>query len=85
MECITNDAMIPSFFACSGSEAFCGETTDEAKGVEEEFSAESFGAILWRWSDMARERITHTHTHTHTHTLEKPQRARCKTSVRLIR
>ena len=23
--------------------------------------------------------------HTHTHTLEKPQRARCKTSVRLIR
>ena len=42
MESITNDAMMPSFFACSGSEAFCGETTDEAKGVEEEFSAETF-------------------------------------------
>ena len=26
-----------------------------------------------------------TKIHTHTHTLEKPQRARCKTSVRLIR
>lgn len=30
-----NDA-IKSFFACSGSEAFCGETTDEATGVLEE-------------------------------------------------
>ena len=47
--------------------------------------SQEFASCRWDANCLKPTSNTHAHTHTHTHTLEKPQRARYKTSVRLIR